>query len=292
MASFVSLVTRTGSRGAAKPRASSTLSWLSNPQVDFAFGATAQVGFARSDVAVVYPVQNQTNFGIIRCKLVEANPPNCATQLDSGVAGVTLASLEPAGSLLLAQTAPGLRGFQGDGNAPVTLGGAPTGALLALAVGDGIGQRATRAGANIADREQRWRGGTALFINYDMPSGVTRKGIWQKFRGRRLIDIDEHRAGRNGFPGAGAFDDDGLQAVAAFEGDDAAVDAIDPLGHVGRRRIDDGDFAGDALQLLGFPRRPAGGAGDDHRQAGIKWPIARRAVGEAASFVAVFLGKA
>lgn len=123
-------------RQSGKPRASSTLSWLSNPQVDFAFGATAQVGFARSDVAVVYPVQNQTNFGIIRCKLVEANPPNCATQLDSGVAGVTLASLEPAGSLLLAQTAPGLRGFQGDGNAPATLGGAPTGALLALAVGD------------------------------------------------------------------------------------------------------------------------------------------------------------
>ena len=65
-----------------------------------------------------------------------------------------------------------------------------------------------------------------------------------------------------------------------------------PSGSLAATVSIDGDFAGERLQLLGFVRRPAAGAGDDDRLAGIERAIAGGAMGEAAAFIVVFVGQA
>src|SRR5207302_605793 len=91
---------------------------------------------------------------------------------------------------------------------------------------------------------------------------------------------------------APALDHDGLQPVAAFEADDAAVDVPDAVGQPCRAGVHDGDVACEGLQLRGFVRRPAAGAGDDDRLSGIERAVARGTMGETAAFVFVLARQA
>ena len=139
-------------------------------------------------------------------------------------------------------------------------------------------------------REQRWRGGTALFIDHDMPSGVTRKGIWQKFRGRRLIDIDEHRAGRNGFR---------VPALSTTTDCRPSLPSRATM-RPSMRLIPSGTLAAvvsmtvTSLAMPATPRLPAPPSRWRRRRSPAgRHKVAHRKTrsGEAASFVAVFLGR-
>ena len=93
-------------------------------------------------------------------------------------------------------------------------------------------------------------------------------------------------------PRAVRLDGDRLQAVAAFERHDAAGDAWNVGRTLDRGCVDDGDLTGQPYDVLCLEARPAVGACDDNRKAGVKWPVAMSAVGDAAALVVSLVGQA
>src|SRR6478735_2595301 len=83
------------------------------------------------------------------------------------------------------------------------------------------GQIFLRTGPDVAGGKHQRRGGSAVFVDNDMPSGVPCKRIRQEFRSGRLADVNKHRIRRNGVSLAVVLNRNRLEAVAAFEADDA-----------------------------------------------------------------------
>lgn len=104
------------------------------------FPANAKVGFSRSEMALASGVGS---YRLQCCQLVSAYPPPCSTATDTGLMGVTSASLEPSGRLAVLSGTQGVRDYSGMQNSLVSLNGAPPGAPQAVHAADVNGDRAT-----------------------------------------------------------------------------------------------------------------------------------------------------